>query len=75
MIDALRIPDAFITIVMDRKLLGLNLMCFVLNGLMWLGTVLIYKAFTSMLLFYSFGAGEESAGEGVDASLNATQDL
>ena len=48
-IDSLRIPDAFITICMDKELRWLNLKCFVLNGLLWLGTVLIYNAFTSML--------------------------
>ena len=58
----MRLPDALITIVMDKKLLLLNLKCFVLNGLMWLGTVLVYKAFTGMVLVYSFGGEEADKG-------------
>ena len=48
-IDSLRIPDALITISMDAELRWLNIKCFVLNGLLWLGTVLIYNAFTSIV--------------------------
>lgn len=65
--DALRIPDAFITISMDKELRWLNLKCFVLNGLLYLGTILVYKAVTSML-FYS------SASTGNDESATLTAD-
>jgi len=47
--DALRIPDALITISMDGQLRWLNLKCFVLNGLIYLGTVLVYNMVASVL--------------------------
>ena len=53
---------------MDKKLLLLNLKCFVLNGLMWLGTVLVYKAFTGMVLVYSFGGEEAENSQEVDST-------
>ena len=52
-IDALRIPDALILIMMNAELRWLNIKCFVLNGLLYLGTVLVYTAFTSMLFYGS----------------------
>ena len=52
-IDALRIPDALITISLNGELRWLNLKCFVLNGLLYLGTVIVYAAFTAMLFYRS----------------------
>jgi len=66
-VDALRIPDAFITISMDSELRWLNLKCFVLNGLLYLGTVLVYNAVTSML-FYSSTSASSSESESATQS-------
>ena len=52
-VDAMRIPDALITIAMDGQLRWLNAKCFVLNGLLWLGTILIYSAVVSVLFSYN----------------------
>ena len=59
-VDALRIPDAFITILSDRELRWLNLKCFVLNGMLYLGAELVYMAFTTML-FDPSARGEVSS--------------
>ena len=47
--DALRVPEALITICMNSELRWLNLKCFVLNGLLYLGIVIVYNAFTSIV--------------------------
>ena len=59
-IDSLRIPDAFITISMDSELRWLNIKCFVLNGLIYLGTILVYKTLTGMLSYYGVGSDTET---------------
>ena len=61
MIDAMRIPDALITICMDGQLRWLNLKCFVLNGLLFLGAVLVYSLISNMLS--GFSGGGASSGE------------
>ena len=61
-VDALRIPDALLTISLDKELRWLNLKCFVLNGLLYLGTVIIYAAFTAML-FYRSGANHSPSSD------------
>ena len=51
--DGLRIPEALLTILSNNELRWLNLKCFVLNGLLYLGTVLVYTAVTGMLFYGS----------------------
>ena len=53
--DGLRIPEALMTILSNHELRWLNLKCFVLNGLLYLGTVLVYTAVTGMLFYGSKG--------------------
>lgn len=67
--DGVRIPAAFFTILSNKELRWLNLKCFVLNGLLFLGTVIIYNAITGML-FYREG---DPAGEKADENI-ASQD-
>ena len=43
------------TILSNHELRWLNLKCFVLNGLLYLGTVLVYTAVTGMLFYGSNG--------------------
>ena len=40
LIDSLRIPQALITIMNDNK--NLTVKCTVLNGMLWLGSILVY---------------------------------
>ena len=61
--DALRIPDALLTISLDKELRWLNLKCFVLNGLLYLGTVIIYAAFTAMLFYRSAAPAPSSSDQ------------
>ena len=68
-VDALRIPDALITIFMDKDLRWLNLKCFVLNGLLFLGTVLVYNAVTSMLFYSSGGSNTPSVETSSDEAM------
>ena len=56
--DGLRIPEALLTILSNPELRWLNLKCFVLNGLLYLGTVLVYTAVTGML-FYGSNSGSK----------------
>lgn len=41
-IDSLRIPQALITIMNDKTLKDLTVKCTVLNGMLWLGSILVY---------------------------------
>ena len=63
-VDAMRIPDALITIAMDGQLRWLNAKCFVLNGLLWLGTILIYSAVVSVLFSYNSNDVNTEADQG-----------
>jgi hypothetical protein len=42
-IDSLRIPDAIITILSDNTLRNLTIKSTILNGVFWLGSILVYQ--------------------------------
>ncbi len=42
-IDSLRIPDAIITILSDNTLRKLTIKSTILNGVFWLGSILVYQ--------------------------------
>ena len=54
--DGWRLSVAMVTILSNKQLRWLNLKCFVLNGLLFLGAVIVYKTVSSMLFYSSASA-------------------